>query len=514
MRSLIQFASAVLGILVVPCYAADGERVLIVGGESAVYSPDGRKAAFQKLRDGTYDLGVVELLSGSVTWVVEGDGNAVFPSWTPEGGLVYVYGNDTNTAFSATENESQDGYNLYLYDRGKTVQLTHGRWRESTPFVTPQGDVYFTRSEGEYLSDHALMWKMPIDCPPNAKRIRGSSFASGAGVNQPSESPDGRYIVWAEIYGGNWDAWNLRIASADEPEADRVLIPMRQTAFEPRWCPDSRTIVYSGFEEGDPDWGVYLMDVKSGCYRRLCDGRGGVVSPDGMRLMYSSCGELRERRISRDDYPRVGRDKLCGDIDPSAEPGRVLLSGGMVDKAITVPFKGPDFGRDKTFYCRVRIRFNGAKQQQDFINVDFGVWVPLAFRIFCIGGIPYLSTMYDKTEWIPMLGPKRLEAGEYVLTGIRGGDGRLYFSIDDCYPLMRPMTQYYVPLDNPKGVVLSRNLYTDAKWYTTPDGAERKKAEESRNGLSHVLGWEVGAGWPKAVPRLFDPATGSIGGCR
>ena len=112
MRSLIQFVSAVLGILVVPCYAADGERVLIVGGESAVYSPDGRKAAFQKLRDGTYDLGVVELLSGSVTWVVEGDGNAVFPSWTPEGGLVYVYGNDTNTAFSAMENKSQDGYNL------------------------------------------------------------------------------------------------------------------------------------------------------------------------------------------------------------------------------------------------------------------------------------------------------------------------------------------------------------------------------------------------------------------
>ena len=503
MRFLLPFAAAALGLAAVSCSAINGERVVVVGGENAAYSPDGRKAAFQKLRNGTYDLGVVELSSGRVTWVVEGEGNAIFPSWTPDGGLVYVYGNDTNTAFSAMKNRSQDGYNLYLYKNGNTVQLTHGRWRESTPFVAPQGDVYFVRSEGEYASDHALMWKMPLDRPSEARRIRGSSFASGAGVSQPSVSPDGRYLVWAEIYGGNWDAWNLRIARMDDPEADRVLIPMRQTAFEPRWCPDSRTIVYSGFEEGDPGWGVYLMDVKCGCYRRLCDGRGGVVSPDGTRLMYSSCGELRERRVSRDDYPKEGRDKSFREIDPSAEPGKVLLSGGPVDRATIVPFKGPDFGRDKTFYCRVRIRFNGAKPQQDFINVDFGDWGPLAFRIFCTGGIPYISTMYDKTEWIPMLGPRRLEAGEHVLTGIRGGDGRLYFSIDDCYPLMRPMTQYYVPLDGPRGVILSRNLNAGSKWYTTPDGAERKKAEESPNGFSQVLEWEVGSGWPKNVPRLF-----------
>ena len=37
----------------------------------------------------------------------------------------------------------------------------------------------------------------------------------------------------------------------------------------------------------------------------------------GVRLMYSSCGELRERRIFRDDYPKVGRDTLCGENDPS-----------------------------------------------------------------------------------------------------------------------------------------------------------------------------------------------------
>ena len=42
----------------------------------------------------------------------------------------------------------------------------------------------------------------------------------------------------------------------------------------------------------------------------------------GVRLMYSSCGELRERRIFRDDYPKVGRDTLCGENDPLAEPGR------------------------------------------------------------------------------------------------------------------------------------------------------------------------------------------------
>ena len=477
--------------------------VVIAGGENAVYSPDGERAAFQKFRDGSYDLGVVELSSGKVTWVEEGAGNAVFPAWTPDGGLVFVYGNDTNTAFSAMKSKSRDGYNLYLCANGKTLQLTHGRWRDSTPFVSENGDIYFTRSEGGFLSDHALMWKMPLNRLSAAKCIRGSSFASGAGVNQPSVSPDGRYLVWAEIYGGNWDAWNIRIANVRAPEADRVLIPMRQTGFEPRWCPDSRTIVYTGFEEGDPDWGIYLMDVEARCYRRLCSGRGGTVSPDGTRLMYSVGGELRERRLSRNDYPRAGRDRISDDLDPSATSGKVLLSGGQVDKATTLPFEGPDFGRDKTFYCRVRVKFNGAKNQQDFINVDFGDWGNLAFRIFCTDGVPCLSTMYSKTEWIPMLGPRRLEAGEYTLTGIRGGDGRLYFSLDDAYPIMRPMTQYYVSLDKPRRVLLARNLHSEAKSYVALDGTAHTTVNELQDGSSQVLSWEVGSGWPKKVPRLF-----------
>ena len=477
--------------------------VVIAGGENAVYSPDGQKAAFQKLRGGSYDVGVVDMKSGKVEWISEGEGNAIFPAWTSDGGLVYVYGNDTNTAYSAMKSQSKDGYNLYYYVHGRTTQLTHGRWRDSTPFVTPDGDIYFTRSEGGFLSDHALLWKMPLNKPTDAKCIRGASFASGAGVNQPSVSPDGRYLVWAEIYGGNWDAWNIRIARVDDPEADRVLIPLRQTAFEPRWCPDSRTVIYTGFEEGDPGWGVYLMDVKTKCYRRICNGRGGVVSPDGTRLMYSADGELRERRLTRDDYPREGRDKKFADSNPSAEPGRILLSGGPVDKATAVPFAGPDFGRDKTFYCRVKVRFNGAKFQQDFINVDFGDWGNLAFRIFCSDGVPHLTTMFSKTEWIPMFGPKRLEAGEYTLTGIRGGDGRLYFSLDDAYPILRPMTQYYVPLDKPKRVLLARNLYTDAKWHTALDGTNGRSVDGEQGGASQVLSWEVGSGWPKEVPRLF-----------
>ena len=478
----VLLSSVVIGLILSGSASADGVRTLLVGGENAVYSPDGTKVAFQKWRNGSYDVGILDLSQKTVSWVNAGEGNAVFPAWTLDGGLVYVFGNDTNTAYSAQQSHSKDGYNLYRFAAGKSFRLTHGRWRDATPFVTPDGDVYFTRSEGEYLSDHALLWKMSLGAPAQAKKIRGSSFASGAGVNQPSVSPDGRFLVWAEIYGGNWDAWSLRLAAAGNPTADRVLLPMRQTGFEPRWCPDSRTIVYTGFEEGDPAWGVYLMNVATGCYRRLCDGRGGAVSPDGRRLVYSVDGELRERPLSPADYPTVGRDKVSDDVDPSAEPGRVLLSGGAADKILTVPFPGQDFGRDRTIYCRVKVRFDGDRKQQDFINVDFGDWGNLAFRLFCLDGIPYLSTMYDRSEWIPLMGPARLPAGEYVFTGIRGGDGRLYLSLNDGYPQLRPMTQYYVPLDRSKRVVLARNLSSG----------------------TNVLSWEVGSGWPATVPRLFD----------
>lgn len=485
--------------------SAGGGRVLLAGGENAVYSPDGTRLAFQKKRGVFFDIGVLELATGDVTWVSEGAGNAIFPTWTPKGELVYVYGNDTNTSYAAWHTGSKDGYNLYLFDKGHVRQLTRGRWRDSTPSVAADGTVYFARSEGVYLSDHALLWEMPLEDPSRARRLRGSSFASGAGINQPSRSPDGHYLVWAEIYGGNWGAWNLRLARTDNPTVDRVLIPMRQTAFEPRWCPDSRTIVYSGFEEGDPTWGVYLMDVFSRRYRRICSGRGGAVSPDGRKLAYSVGGELRERVLSAADYPCAGNSKVVDEMNPSAEPGRVLLAGGEVKGPTRVPFAGHDFGRDRTLYCRVKVWFNGGKSQQDFINVDFAPWGNLAFRVFCSDRVPHLSTMFDESEWIPMLGPRPLTEGEYTLTGIRGGDGRLYFSTDGSYPLMRPMTQWNVPLDGSREVLLSRNLTAGAQWHRALDGTGGElRAVDAAVPASRVLAWEVGSGWPEGVPRLLD----------
>lgn len=245
------------------------------------------------------------------------------------------------------------------------------------------------------------------------------------------------------------------------------------------------------------------MDVFSRRYRRVCDGRGGVVSPDGRKLAYSVCGELRERALGAADYPRADNAKTVDEPNPSSEPGRVLLSGGPVEKLTRVPFAGHDFGRNRTFYCRVKVWFNGEKSQQDFINVDFAPWGNLAFRVFCSDQVPHLSTMFDRSEWIPMLGPKRLAKGEYVLTGIRGGDGRLYFSLDDEYPLLRPMTQGSVPLNGSREVLLSRNLTAGRQWYRTVDGAS-EEMRESKESASKVLAWEVGVGWPKAVPKLLD----------
>lgn len=53
----------------------------------AVWSPDGRRIAFQTDAAGDLDIAVVDLASGKVTTLVGGAGQACYPAWTRDGAL-------------------------------------------------------------------------------------------------------------------------------------------------------------------------------------------------------------------------------------------------------------------------------------------------------------------------------------------------------------------------------------------------------------------------------------------
>ena len=121
----------------------------VTQGTNPAFSPDGSKLAFQRLDGDVFKIGVTGLKDGRVEWIEEGPGNAAYPEWTPSGGLIYMAGHDTETAYEAWHGKSKNGYGLWLWENGSKRRLTSGRCRDYTPSVSPDGrKVYFVTTRG------------------------------------------------------------------------------------------------------------------------------------------------------------------------------------------------------------------------------------------------------------------------------------------------------------------------------------------------------------------------------
>jgi len=255
----------------------------------AVWSPDGARIAFQRERAGNIDVAVVDVASGAVTTLVAGAGNACYPAWAPNGALVYVYGYHPLTASQASA-KNANGYNLRLWDGGETRALTAGYWRDYTPSVSPDGAAVFYASTQGITENGASLWRLPLAGGGAAKCVLRLDGAS-VGAVSPSLSPDGRFLLWAQLDGfrGNWRLWAAR---AEEPLAAVPLTPETMSAYAPRWSPDGKFVAFTGFREGDAGWGLYVMEPRSGVMARLDalkgNSRSPAWSPNGRELVFEN----------------------------------------------------------------------------------------------------------------------------------------------------------------------------------------------------------------------------------
>src|SRR5437773_11182579 len=60
-----------------------------------VWSPDGRRIAFQSNRDGPYHIYVMDSDGGNVTQLTSGDSDDRHPAWSPDGKFLAVDSGDT-----------------------------------------------------------------------------------------------------------------------------------------------------------------------------------------------------------------------------------------------------------------------------------------------------------------------------------------------------------------------------------------------------------------------------------
>lgn len=285
--------------------AGAADEVELLAGEEASFSPDGTKILFQRQVGEAFRVGVREVATGAETWV-RTDGNALQPSWTPDGGILYTWGHSHETALSADRARSADGYNLWLWKDGADRRLTTGRVRDYSAACAPDGRVYCASTRGaegrEKPGDFinaSYLYRVETDgrttCLHEALGNRG-------GVTGPRVSPDGRLLVWGQT-ASFAQTWRLMLARVDSPDRHLPITPMTMCAYAPAWHPDGVHLAFTGFTPGDSGWGVYLMHVRSGALRRVGDGRNPSFADNGRRLVYDRAGTVYARTLAASDFP-------------------------------------------------------------------------------------------------------------------------------------------------------------------------------------------------------------------
>ena len=304
---------------------------VIAEGSFGVYSPDGKRIAYQADRGGLTEIAVKDLASGAVTWVSEGPGEGLYPAWGRDGAVIYTYGRETGTAYGNRKERRKGGYNLFRWKNGKSHRLTQGRSRDYLASVSPDGSVLYTTTKGMETSLPAQMIRDKL-----VRRVKGGAtedvrvpMQANGGVHSASVSPDGKTLVWAEVRMLR-DIWRICAASLDRVATTQpcFLTPDDSPSYAPRWSPDGKSICYTACKEGDPGWCVYVQDLATGDEYRICEGRHPAFSPDGKRLLYDREGELHEIGWTRGDGRRFAGCSAKADanfthyrVDVTVKPG-------------------------------------------------------------------------------------------------------------------------------------------------------------------------------------------------
>ena len=462
------FATAVITTSAAAAGSAFAGEIAITDGANPAFSPDGTRIAFQRLEGDVFKIGVAELPEhgrltregtasvqqqdsgrlapideSGIEWIEEGPGNAAYPAWTSDGALVYMAGNDTETAYEAWKKGSTNGYGLRLWKGGVKRDLTSGRCRDYTPCVSPDGKtVYFVttrgvESESASFSKAAATRIAMVDLAQRPQRSQSDFNAevqgaeggasppgepqaslpsprilldapngNNSGYVQPAVSPDGTLLVWGQMdsFFDSWRICGMRLGTAaggsgtKPPPFVVPITPSSLAALSPRWHPNGRLICFTGFHAGDPGWGVWVEDVQTGNVKRLATGENPCFSPDGAAIAYDRDGTVYLRPFAPDDWP----DELLPDVRDDAEPERIAWSAHDIASETSFDIAGDArfaFGDGQTFFLRAKVRLGGGVGVRQLAIGDYAEY-SRAFQLYVAGTDIWLATRGFDGKWL------------------------------------------------------------------------------------------------------------------
>jgi tricorn protease len=372
--SMIAFAS---GGDIWEAPAQGGVAHLLVSGPAddsrPLYSPDGRKLAFNSTRGGSSNIYVLDLGSGAITRLTYAEANEQLDGWSADGRWVYftTTGNDVGRRTDIMRVAATGG------TPGEISAERYLNEFESAP--SPAGDkVAFAAfgisgsqwwRHGSSHIDQAQLWMKAIDQPTGF-----APLATDASRHAwPMWDPSGQSVVYMSDAGGAENLWRLAIAPGAQPQKLTNFTDGR--LLYPTMARDGSAIV---FERGMQVWRLDLASGKAAPVPLSLRGAPAddpiehvqidkftnlATSPDGKKIAVIGHGELfattakdggPAQRITRSvgaeddptwspDSKRLlyvterGTDRLLAEYDVAAGRETMLTSAGNASTPVYAP---------------------------------------------------------------------------------------------------------------------------------------------------------------------------------
>ena len=478
------------GVAIAALSAVMADVPVVKDAINGAFAPDGHSIAFQRHNGNDFDIGIIDCTDGKTVWVERGSAESAYPTWSADGALAYVSHSERETAYQARKNKSQEGFNVYVWRNGRAKRITHGREFDFSPAFSRDGRfVYFCSGRGCRASTSNL-WKVDVEGTSPPVKVRQIFFpTSGSyGISQPSESPCGKYLLWTESFWP-WDSLAITVCDKEQRKTALRLTGQKEPSYASCWHPDGEYIAYTGYRDGDPGWGLYMMHVRSGAAKRLCDGRNPDFSPDGKRLLYDDSHDIFVRTLTETDFPPP--QTVAEASDESSQPENVVfrLENPRTGTRHALPLD-LKLGSEETLFLRADIVLDGKFGAVDTIFNGRDGLSGNALILYLKEGVPWFATRDRERKFagVPAYWPVE-SGGKMRLTGIRAG-GQLYISVDDAPAIPRDSVKFndlqgvmkgFMPLDKPVSYIVGNE--TNATPFVVRD-------------------IEIGRGWPKNVPPM------------